>query len=163
MPELERLSREYPLALTCVTNPMPEAVSKLATPANSTGTASLTVNVVPWSFNAFERALSACDLVIIPADFRNSRSSAKSPNRLVAGVHAGRFVVAHPVPAYLPYAEFAWIGENLCEGIRWAIRHPREVIERIARGQAYLDARHSPEVVARFWLDVFHPGAEALG
>jgi hypothetical protein len=29
-----------------------------------------------------------------------------------------------------------------------------EVVERIARGQAYIDEKHSAEAVARFWLDV---------
>jgi hypothetical protein len=31
------------------------------------------------------------------------------------------------------------------------------VVERISRGQAYIDDKHSPQAVARFWLDVFHP------
>ena len=67
-------------------------------------------------------------------------------------------MVAHPLPAYAPYAAFAWIGEDLCQGVEWSIRHPREVVERIARGQAYLDERHSlPHAVARFWLDVLDP------
>jgi hypothetical protein len=46
------------------------------------------------------------------------------------------------------------VGEDLCEGVDWAIRHPRDVVERIARGQAYVDQKHSAEAVARFWLDV---------
>ena len=95
--------------------------------------------------------------MLIPSAYRNPVKQAKSPNRLVAGLHGGRFVVAHPLPPYAPYGEFAWLGEDLCQGIDWAIRHPREVVERIARGQAFIDERHSPEAVARFWLDVFHP------
>jgi hypothetical protein len=94
------------------------------------------------------------DMILIPSAYRDPVKQAKSPNRLVAGLHGGRFVVAHPLPAYAPYAAFAWIGEDLCQGIEWAIRHPREVIERISRGQAYIDEKHSSEAVARFWLDV---------
>ena len=93
----------------------------------------------------------------LPSDYRNPVKQAKSPNRLVAGLHAGRLVVAHPLPAYQPYAKFAWVGEDLRAGLEWAIRHPREVVERIAAGQACLDEKHSPETVARFWLDVFNP------
>ena len=63
-------------------------------------------------------------------------------------------MVAILLPAYAPYAGFAWVGEDLCQGLEWAIHHPREVVERIARGQAYIDEKHSAEVVARFWLDV---------
>ena len=100
-------------------------------------------------------AIAACDLVLIPSEYRDPVKQAKSPNRLIAGLHGGRFVVAHPLPAYAPYADFCRISEDIVGGIDWALRHPREVVERIARGQAFIDARHSPEAVARFWLDVF--------
>ena len=117
----------------------------------------LRVHFVRWSPVVMDPMIAASDLVLIPSDYRSPVKQAKSPNRLVAGLHGGRFVVAHPLPTYAPYADFAWLGEDLCEGIDWAIRHPREVVERVARGQAYIDERHSPEAVARFWLDVFHP------
>src|SRR6266851_380814 len=114
----------------------------------------------PWSLEALDSALLACDLVLIPVELGNPRKLAKSPNRLTQALHGGRFVVAHPLPAYQPYAEFTHLDADLCEGIRWAIRHPAEVLQRIRRGQAYLDRHHSLEVVARFWLDVFHPRQE---
>jgi hypothetical protein len=127
------------------------------TPERTREDSRLRVQFVPWSPLVMDSAIASSDLVLIPSDYRDPLKQAKSPNRLVAGLHGGRFVVAHPLPAYAPYAEFAWIGEDLCEGVQWAITHPREVVERIVRGQAYIDARHSPEAVARFWLDVFHP------
>ena len=146
LPGLETLAREYPLLLTCVTShPVPTSGEESA----------LRVQYIPWSPQIMESAIAASDVVLIPSDYQNPVKQAKSPNRLVAGLHGGRFVVAHPLPAYGPYAEFAWIGEDLCEGLRWAISHPREVVERIARGQAFTDARHSPDVVARFWLELF--------
>lgn len=151
MPALEKLGRKYPLSLTCVTRP----VAEMAALTRDDG--SLPVQFIPWTPTVMDSVISACDVVLIPAHYRDPVKQAKSPNRLVAGLHGGRFVVAHPLPAYVPYAEFAWIGEDLCEGIEWAIRHPRQAVERIARGQAYIDERHSPQAVARFWLDVFHP------
>jgi hypothetical protein len=30
-------------------------------------------------------------------------------------------------------------------------------LERITAGQAHIDQKHSPEAVARFWLEAFHP------
>jgi hypothetical protein len=132
-------------------------LGNLLTPARTREDSRLRVQFVPWSPLVMDAAIAASDLVLIPSDYRNPVKQAKSPNRLVAGLHGGRFVVAHPLPPYAPYGEFAWLGEDLCQGIDWAIRNPRPVVERIARGQAHIDERHSPESVARFWLDVFHP------
>jgi glycosyltransferase involved in cell wall biosynthesis len=151
IPALKSLARKVPLALTCVTQP----VAEIAALTREEGP--LEERFIPWRPTVMDAAISACDVVLIPAHYHDPVKQAKSPNRLVAGIHGGRFVVAHPLPAYAPYAEFAWIGEDLCEGIEWAIRHPREVVERLARGQTYIDEKHSPQAVARFWLDVFHP------
>jgi hypothetical protein len=156
LPALEQVARSHPLLLTCVTNPVIELES-LLTPARTRDTSPLRVQFVPWSPTVMGAMMVASDLVLIPSDYRNPVKQAKSPNRLVAGLQGGRFVIAHPLPAYAPYADFAWIGEDLAAGVRWAIRNPRKVLDRIARGQAYIDERHSPEAVARFWLDVLHP------
>jgi hypothetical protein len=151
LPQLDEMARRYPLHLTCATQPVP-AAQALAAARPHLGT-----SFVPWAPLALERLLASHDIVIIPSSWRDPVKRAKSPNRLVSALNAGRFVVAHPLPAYAPYAEFAWLGEDLCAGIEWALRHPREVLDRIARGQAFIDQRHSPVTVARFWLDAFHP------
>jgi hypothetical protein len=156
LPALEELSRRQPLLLTCVTSPVAEMAS-LLTPARTLPTSAIRARFVPWTPLVMDTEFAAADVVLIPSAYRNPAKQAKSPNRLVAGLHAGRFVVAHPLPAYEPYAKFAWVGEDLRAGLEWAISHPREVVERIAAGQAYIDEKHSPETVARFWLDVFHP------
>lgn len=143
LPGLEQIAQRHPLLLTCVSSAMP----RIETHEESR----LRVQFVPWSPLALDPALAATDFVLIPSDFKKP---GKSPNRLVAALHGGRFPIAHPVPAYAPYAAFSWVGEDLCEGLRWAIANPRKVVERIARGQAYIDERHSPEAVARFWLNL---------
>ena len=154
VPALERYAAKYPLLLTCVTRPHPE-IDALMTPQRTREDSRLRVHFVPWSPLIMDAVVEHCDVVLIPSEYRNPVKQAKSPNRLVTGLHGGRFVVAHPLKAYAPYAGFAWIGEDLVEGLDWAIRHPREVVERIARGQAFIDQKHSPDAVARFWLDVF--------
>lgn len=153
VPALEALARRHPLMLTCVTTPVAE-MSELMSEARTRDSSALRVQFVPWSPLAMPGLIASSDMVLIPSHYRDPVKQAKSPNRLVAGVHGGRFVVAHPLPAYAPYAAFAWIGEDLCQGVEWAIRHPAEVVERISLGQAYIDRHHSAEAVARFWLDV---------
>jgi glycosyltransferase involved in cell wall biosynthesis len=154
VPALERLALRHPLTLTCVTRPVAE-IPELMTPARTSEDSALRVEFIPWTPLAVESAIAGSDIVLIPSAWRDPVRQAKSPNRLVSGLHGGRFVVAHPLPAYAPYAEFAWIGEDLVQGVEWAIEHPREVLMRIGRGQSFIDQRHSPEAVARFWLDVF--------
>ncbi|HSA91149.1 MAG TPA: hypothetical protein VLF42_14750 [Burkholderiales bacterium] len=154
LPALEHYAAKYPLLLTVVSSGVIEG---LITPSRASEETRLRVQFVPWSPFIMDSALAAADLVLIPSDYADPVKQAKSPNRLIAGLHGGRFVVAHPLPAYAPYADFCWLGEDLVRGIQWAIEHPREAVERIARGQAYIERRHSPEAVARFWLDVFHP------
>jgi hypothetical protein len=154
LPALEEYAAKYPLLLTCVSSGI---TPELNAPGRTGEQSRLRVQFVPWSPFIMDAAIASSDLVLIPSDYRNPVKQAKSPNRLIAGLHGGRFVVAHPLPAYAPYADFCWVGEDLVRGIQWAMEHPRQAVERIARGQAYIDRHHSPEAVARFWLDVFHP------
>jgi hypothetical protein len=158
LPELERFSTVYPLELTCITNPVAE-IEQLLTPERTRGDARLRARFIPWTFGAVENALAASDFVLIPSQYGDLRRQAKSPNRLVSALHGGRLPICHPLPAYAPYAGFAWVGENLVEGLRWALENPRKVVERIAAGQGYIEERHSPEAVARAWLNVFRTSA----
>ena len=146
LPPLEQIAQRHPFLLTCVSSDM-APIDERYTKEESR----LRVQFVPWSPLVLDSALAATDFVLIPSDFRRP---GKSPNRLVAALHGGRFPIAHRLPAYAPYAAFSWVGENLCDGLRWAIANPRKVVERIARGQAYIDERHSPGAVARFWLNL---------
>jgi hypothetical protein len=160
LPGLDTLARDYLLELVCVTQPVRE-LEQLLTPDRTRADAPLRAQFVQWSAGAVPALLAASDLVLIPSVYGDPRRQAKSPNRLVAALHGGRLPICHPLPAYLPYSQCAWIGENLIEGIRWALAHPRQVLERIAGGQRLIDERHSAEAVARAWLAVFRTKDDA--
>ncbi len=70
-------------------------------------------------------------------------------------IWAGRFVVANPIPSYREFDDFAWLGDSIVDGIKWALDHPDEVRRRIAAGQEYIEKNHSPEVIARQWDAAF--------
>ena len=123
----ERLNREYPAA---------------------------SVQFVEWSLEAVWSALARCDLVLLPQDHRDAWGSVKSHNRLVEAIRAGRFALASPIPSYAELADYAWVGEDLAEGLAWALNHPREAEQRVAAGQAYIATRFAPEVVGRKWAAV---------
>jgi hypothetical protein len=104
-----------------------------------------------WSLDATVDALRQCDLVLLPINREARYYSSKGPNRMVESLWAGRFVVAQPLPAYEEFRQWAWIGEDLAEGLAWAKAHPAEVVERIAAAQAHIARRYAPPVVAGAW------------
>jgi hypothetical protein len=104
-----------------------------------------------WSPEATAGALRDCDVVLLPINRDVRYYSSKGPNRMVESLWAGRFVVAQPLPAYDEFREWAWIGENLADGLAWARAHPAEVVERIAAAQAHIARRYAPPVVAGTW------------
>ena len=105
----------------------------------------------PWSLAAMSKALADTDLVVLPSNAEDSRKAVKSPNRLVNGLWAGRLVIAHALPSYEEFTDYAWVGEDLAEGVRWALDHPQAVVDRVRRGQDYLDRHYSPFCAACEW------------
>jgi hypothetical protein len=75
----------------------------------------------------------------------------KSPNRFTESVWAGRFVLAHPLPAYRELSECGWVGDDLGDGVKWLAAHPDEALARIRRGQEVIGERFSPRAVGAAW------------
>lgn len=109
---------------------------------------------VPWSLSATAYELQRCDIVVLPQDVKSDWGRVKSHNRLVESIRAGRFAVASPIPAYLELADYGWIREDLCSGIKWALDHRDEVLSRVAAGQAYIGERFAPSGIAAKWSRV---------
>ena len=152
LPELEALARDVPLHLECVTHPGAELVAELAN-RDAGFSAPLKVMVSAWSLEATHDALERCDAVLLPQLADSASQRAKSNNRLIDSLHAGRFAVAHPLPAYAELRDYAWVGESIEKGLRWLLRHPDEALARLKRGQEYVAEHHSREAFGKFWLD----------
>lgn len=152
IPELQAAGRRFPLHLHCLTAPgygAEELCGQNARPG-----ASLTMSFEAWSKEATWRALRGCNMVLLPADLRSRKTLVKSANRLVEAIRAGRLAVAHPLPAYRAFADYAYVGDSLTQGIIWAVQHPKQVVERLAKGKDYVATHFSPEAVAQQWLGV---------
>ena len=149
LPILAEYANEQSLHLTVVTT-LPNGQSDLEkiTPAG------LSVSYIPWSIVATQKAISDSDIVIIPV-LSSQFKVAKSPNRLLEPLCAGRMVVAGPLPAYLPFADSAWVGESLIEGIKWALANPAMVKARIAQGQADIAKHFTQQAIAQDWKKIF--------
>lgn len=106
---------------------------------------------VPWSLAEMPNAFAGADLVVLPSNAGDSTKAVKSPNRLVNALRAGRFVIAHPLPSYEEFSNYGWVGENIADGVRWALENRQAVAERIVRGQDYVETHYSPFTAAREW------------
>lgn len=113
-----------------------------------------TTRFIPWSLEATWRAIDACDIVALPQEQGDGMGSVKSHNRLVETIRGGRLAVASPIPSYQELAAYAWLGEDLGEGVAWALKHPQAAYERVAAGQAYIARRFSPDAIGRKWAAV---------
>ncbi|HEX2826658.1 MAG TPA: hypothetical protein VHP37_09960 [Burkholderiales bacterium] len=103
-----------------------------------------------WTLGGNWAALDACDLVLIPVK-SDEFSAAKGPNRVVEALRAGRYAVTGALAAYDEFKPFAAVGGDLAAGIAWGLDNRAAVLERIAAGQAYVAAHHSPQSVAAEW------------
>jgi hypothetical protein len=108
LPQLAALSEQQPLRLTVLTalNDIPSVPGQL--PPN------FSLNLAEWSCQVLWQHLAACDAVIIPS-LPTPHYSAKSPNRLVEAIWAGRAVTAHSVGSYCEFRDVCWLGENIAE------------------------------------------------
>ncbi|HET9149341.1 MAG TPA: hypothetical protein VFO61_02575 [Alphaproteobacteria bacterium] len=95
------------------------------------------------------------DIALIPHDLEADGSARfKSHNRLTTAIRRGVFAAASPIPAYRPLSDYCWLGDNLAEGVAWALAHPEEARARITAGQARIDALYGPEAVGARWIEV---------
>jgi len=109
------------------------------------------LRMVAWSREAVAHEVTAADLVVLPQDAVSEWGRVKSHNRLVEALRGGRLPIVSPIPAYQELAKWAWVGEDLGEGIAWALSQPAEVLQRITAGQAIVEERFSPQQIGEKW------------
>lgn len=149
--QLAPLVAERPVSLLVISRPgapFEAAVAQVDAEWRRTGSS---CRFRPWSVAAVFEALRETDAVIIPSDPKSVLKSVKSPNRFCESVWAGRFVVAHQLPAYQAFEACGWVGDDLAEGLRWLLARPNDALARIRAGQAAVAASHAPQVIAQAW------------
>ena len=150
VPKLVDYGAKRPMALTVVTFSHTDLTRQFKQ-FNQRHRHRLSLRYVEWSLAATWRELGATDIVVIPQDTNDRVHSAKSSNRLIESMWAGRFVVASPVPSYVEFGAWAALHEDLCAGLDWALAHQEVLESRIQGGQDYIAAHYSPEVIAGRW------------
>ena len=150
VPKLVDYGAKRPLALTVVTISKTDLLGQFKQ-FNQRHRHRLSLRYVEWSLEATWRELGATDIVVIPQNMSDRARIAKSPNRLIESMWAGRFVVASPIPSYVEFGEWAALFEDTCEGLDWVLAHQDALEPRIKGGQDYIAAHYSPSVIADRW------------
>ena len=147
------LAKRVPLSITLVSAPG-FGGEQFCETFNQAHVGDCELRFVAWSMATTAAALATADLVILPSDVTSRAKSVKSANRLIDALRAGRFPIAHPLPAYREFADHAWVGEDLAAGIEWALHHPAEVVARTRAAQDYIEAHYAPGVIGARWAQV---------
>lgn len=112
------------------------------------------VRVAPWSMPAVEAALAACDAAIMPFLPDPETALNKSNNRAVQALHAGRYVLANPIPSYQELADYCYVGDSIAAGLRAALDDPASVVKRVRSGQERVENDYSAEAIGRRWAEI---------
>ena len=150
---VEQLSEHFPneIELNIVTNIGKDLLGSSNITYFSGFGDTIDVNLHQWSQDAMPSHLAECDLVIIPSA-QDEFYKAKTANRLMTGIWAGKFVVSQPVPSYEEFSEFAILNDSIVEGLKAALNLAPEVREKMVNaGQAYIAENHSVAVRGAQW------------
>lgn len=104
---------------------------------------------LPWSPENFDLVMNDDLIVVIPTGKRH----AKSENRMVESIRAGKYVCAGPLRAYEPFYDF-YPCMDINEHIERALADPDASLKAIGRAQDYIRERYSPETIGQRWKQV---------
>ena len=152
-------SQQRSIQLTLITNP--DDLSKNALnegtikQLNAQTQPKLLFKLRPWSVEGLRENLEHADLVFIPSDPTDPRKNGASSNRLAMALWSERFVIASPVNSYRQFGDYCWLGDNLIEGIEWAVTHTDEVVKRLRAALPVVESALSPRVIGGSWHALF--------
>ena len=147
--QLEELAQRMPVEFTLVTERSAET-ERLAGGIAALSPERLKVRLTPWSPEDTWKSLELCDVVWIPA-IDSGPKMAKSPNRLLESMWAGRYVVADPVPAYRAFEDVMPLGLGLQAGVDRALADPKAAEQRLRNAQRRIARSHSGFECGRLW------------
>lgn len=148
--KLISLASRTPFTLTVVTAEHP-TIEKWIKDFNARHGPDARATFARWSEPTQWECVAASDVVLIPSDPTNPDKLVKSANRLTDALHAGRYVVASPIPSYLPYEGFVTLTDAPLEAIEWYLQHGDDALHRIGEGQRYVIERCSDMAIGESW------------
>lgn len=150
LPALLSAGKRSPIDLRIVTERI-DGIERECKDFNSRHRQALSLRFAEWSVAETWNSLAGTDFVVIPSRPEERWALAKSPNRAIESLWAGRFVVGHPIPSYLEFKEWAWLGDDLAEGVAWMVDNGPLIVNRLRAAQQYIAAQYSPQRIALEW------------
>lgn len=147
---LVALASEHPWYLSVITSPDP-ALAALIEQFNVRSGADATVELLHWSEEVQWSRVAGADAVLLPSDAGESDKVVKTANRLTDALHAGRFVVASPLPSYLPYADHVALTDDPVAALREFVAAPQAWLSRIEQGSKRVAQELSPLAIGELW------------
>lgn len=148
--QLAPLARQQPFLLWIVTQPDPSVIS-FVEGFNARHAPAALAELIPWDEDTQWRTVADADIVLLPSDLADPRKSVKTSNRLADALHAGRYVLASPVPAYLPYVDAVALTEDPLSAAQRYLADPGAARSAIERGQALVEQLHGDEAMVHAW------------
>jgi hypothetical protein len=105
-----------------------------------------------WDWDLQSKLLDECDNVLMPVQTDNPRTDTKSANRVIDSLISGRFVITTPLASYVEFSPYTWQDDYIA-GIKWAVTHREEVLERIRKGQQYAEENYSAKVLSKKFIE----------
>jgi len=149
---LNAFSASHPLAITVVTKDVydfREIIEKKCVDAYK----HIIFGFIDWTRSAQEVALANADIVIIPS-FDSDSTKAKSANRVVQSLWAGKPVVAYPLPSYMEFQSYITLDKDLVRGIKNTINETGSMKKKVRNGQMYINQNFSSATIGQKWLSL---------
>jgi SAM-dependent methyltransferase len=147
--ELQALARRMPVCFTLLTERSPDSQQVVDAIRQGLPEGSQAA-LEAWSLEGTWKALQDCDVVWLPVASADTKK-AKSPNRLVESLWAGRLAVADDLPAYRAYADLVPTAGGLEAGVMAALQDPAGVVQRLRESQRRVARAHSGLECGRLW------------
>jgi SAM-dependent methyltransferase len=111
------------------------------------------VELVSWDEATQWSVVADSDAVLIPSDPNDPKKAVKTANRLVDALHAGRHVIASPLPSYLPFESVATLTGDPLAALRDYVARPEEALRKTQEGQSLVLQRHGEQAIVSSWMD----------
>ena len=94
------------------------------------------------------------DIVILPYAEDQERL-VKSSNRIIDSLNLGRFVILSKVEQFKEFEHYTYFG-NINNGLEWLKLNKAIAIDKILKGQKYVNEFYSPESVIQLWRKIIN-------
>lgn len=149
---LSSFQKEQFWLLHVVTKPHPEVLDFIEK-FNSKNNHQFTIKFEEWSERRQWELVEDADIVLIPSDVNHRANIVKTSNRLTDALYAGRYVIASPLPSYLPYSEVVSLTNDPRSAINNYIKSPNDALKKIKKGQKMVSKQLNSVEIAGLWID----------